>query len=233
MANENTSDSGSQAAGAYESIRQAIIEWELRPGEHITEHGLVNSTGFGRASVRAALTRLRHEHLVIAMPRRGYQVAPITFKDVTDVFGVRLVIEPVAARQVANRADPAIIEELDAINENCRIQEGPYSAGTYRAANNAFHVALARGTGNDRLAGITRTSLDDLQRILYLPQVARETDRVNATYDEHAAIIYAIRRRDPATAERLMHEHIELNKVQLIDALITTSNIGAINLVDA
>ncbi len=233
MANENVTESTSQAAGAYESIRQSIIEWDLRPGEHVTEHGLVAATGFGRASVRAALTRLRHEGLVIALPRRGYEVAPITFKYVTDVFGVRLVIEPVAARQVASRGDAALIEELDAINQQCRIQPGPYSAGVYRAANNAFHVALARGAGNDRLAGITRASLDDLQRILYLPQVARETDRVNATYDEHAAIIDAIRRRDPAAAERLMHEHIEMNKTQVIESLIATENIGAINLVEA
>src|SRR5688572_19380927 len=75
VANENTTESGSQASSAYEAIRQAIIEWDLRPGEHVTEHGLVDITGFGRASVRAALTRLRHEGLVIAMPRRGYQVA--------------------------------------------------------------------------------------------------------------------------------------------------------------
>ena len=232
MAHDQRTGRGSQAEDAYEMIRQAIIEWELRPGEHVTEQHLAAQTGFGRASVRAALTRLGHEGLVMAIPRRGYQVAPITFKYLTDVFGVRLVVEPACARQVAMRADAKVIAELEAINERCRMQDGPYFPAIYRQANRAFHVALAQATGNDRLADITRHALDDLQRILFLPQVARETDRVDATWAEHRQIIEAIRRRDAAEAERLLHDHIEMNKVQLIDTLIATEAIGTINLVE-
>ena len=232
MAHDQRTGRGSQAEDAYEMIRQAIIEWELRPGEHVTEQHLAAQTGFGRASVRAALTRLGHEGLVMAIPRRGYQVAPITFKYLTDVFGVRLVVEPACARQVAMRADAKVIAELEAINERCRMQDGPYFPAIYRQAKRAFHVALAQATGNDRLADITRHALDDLQRILFLPQVARETDRVDATWAEHRQIIEAIRRRDAAEAERLLHDHIEMNKVQLIDTLIATEAIGTINLVE-
>lgn len=231
MGKTNDKPAVSQAGEAYEEIRQSIIEWELRPGEQVTELHLTTTTGFGRASLRAALTRLRHEGLILAIPRHGYQVAPITFKDVTDVFGVRMVIEPSAARQVASRSDAEVIATLEAINEGCRMQSGPYSGKEYRAANKAFHVALARATGNDRLADITSTVLDDLQRILYLPQVARDTDRVVSTYEEHERILEAIRQRDPDAAERATFHHIEMNKVMLVDSLIATSEIGAINLV--
>lgn len=227
----NPDSNHSQSAEAYDMIRQAIIEWELRPGEHITELQLTTMTGFGRASVRAALAQLRHEHLVTVIPRHGYQVAAITFKDVTEVFGVRMVIEPAAARQVAARSDPAVIQQLEAINEQCRMQSGPYISSGYRAASKAFHVALTHATGNERLAQITSTSLDDLQRILYLPQVARDTDRVAATYDEHERIIEAIRQRDPIAAEQATLAHIEMNKTMLIDALLASSEVGSINLV--
>ncbi|MDQ3657558.1 MAG: GntR family transcriptional regulator [Chloroflexota bacterium] len=220
----------SQSTEAYDVIRAAIINWELPPGEQVTEMHLSIRTGFGRASVRAALARLSHEHLVITIPRRGYQVAPITFKYVTDVFGVRLVLEPAAAKQVAARGDSAIADQLDAINERCRYEPGPYDAARYRLANKEFHVAMARATGNDRLADITSASLDDLQRILYLPQVAMETDRVASTWDEHERIIDAIRRRDSDAAEQAAFAHVELNKVMLIDLLIGTSEIGSINL---
>jgi DNA-binding GntR family transcriptional regulator len=220
----------SQSTGAYDVIRTAIINWELPPGEHVTEVQLATRTGFGRASVRAALARLSHEHLVITIPRRGYQVAPITFKYVTDVFGVRLVLEPAAAKQVATRGDTAVADQLDEINERCRYVEDPYDPAAYRLANKEFHVAIARSTGNDRLADITSATVDDLQRILYLPQVARETDRVAATWEEHKRIIDAIRRRDPAAAALAAVEHVELNKVMLIELLIATSEIGSINL---
>lgn len=222
----------SQADVAYDRIRQAIIEWELRPGLQVTEQQLAGQIELGRASVRSALTRLSHEGLVLAIPRRGYQIAPITFKYVTDVFGARLVIEPAIGRIVAQRADPALIAQLNEINERCRVLDGPYSPASYRAANKAFHVALAHGTGNARLADMTRYLLDDLQRILFLPQVARDTDRVQSTFAEHAEVIEAIHQRDPVTAERLMFNHIEQNKVQLIDSLIASDAIGTINLVE-
>ena len=220
----------SQTAGAYEAIRSAIITWELPPGEHVTEGQLAARTGFGRAPVRAALARLVHEQLVIAMPRRGYQVAPITFRDVADVFGVRMVLEPAAAKQVAARGDAAVVAGLETINTRCRYAPDPYDAPALRHANKEFHVAIARATGNERLAAITSATLDDLQRILYLPQVARETDRVAATFEEHQRFVDAIRRRDPHEAEAAAAAHIELNKTMLIDLLIGTAEIGSINL---
>lgn len=219
-----------QSTQAYDVIRTAIINWELPPGEQVTELQLANRTGFGRASVRSALTRLAHERLVQVLPRRGYQVAPITFRYVTDVFGVRTVVEPAAARQVASRGDAAVVDELKAINERCRMGDGPYDGGALRLANKEFHVAIARATGNERLADITSASLDDLQRIVYLPQVARETDRVSATYAEHERIIDAIRHRDPVAAERAALDHVELNKSTIIELLLGTSEIGSINL---
>jgi DNA-binding GntR family transcriptional regulator len=220
----------SQTAEAYDAIRAAIINWELPPGVQVTEVQLANRTGFGRASVRAALARLSHELLVTTLPRRGYQVAPITFKYISDVFGVRLVLEPAAAKLVAARSDEAMISKLESINERCRYVADPYDPGRHRTANKEFHVALALATGNDRLADITSHAVDDLQRILYLPQVATETDRVATTYEEHRRIIEAIRRRDPAGAEQAATEHVELNKTTIIDLLIGTSEIASINL---
>jgi len=220
----------SQSAEAYDAIRAAIINWELPPGEMITEIQLATRTGFGRAAVRSALTRLSHEHLVDVLPRRGYRIAPITLRDVADVFGVRMVVEPAAARQVATRIDAALIEELESINDRCRLESGPYDSGPLRQANVEFHVAIARATGNERLVEITRASLDELQRILYLPQVARETDRVAATWEEHRQIIEMFRRRDAAGAEQAALTHVELNKTMLIDQLIGTSEIGSISL---
>ena len=220
----------SRSTEAYDVIRQAIIDWELPPGEQVTELQLASRTGFGRASVRAALARLSHERLVTTLPRRGYQVAPITFKYVTDVFGVRLVVEPAAARQVAARSDGAVADLLESINERCRYVAEPYDAARQRLANREFHVALAHATGNDRLADLTSALVDDLQRILYLPQVARETDRVASTHEEHQRIVDAIRRRDPDAAERAAYDHVELNKVTIIDLLIGTTEIASINL---
>jgi DNA-binding GntR family transcriptional regulator len=102
---------------AYERIHEAIITSELCPGAQVSESQLTADFGFGRAAVRAALTRLCHEQLVQAVPRRGYIVAPVTFKHIGDLFGVRLVIEPAATPPAAAHADQPLLAELERLNE--------------------------------------------------------------------------------------------------------------------
>ena len=230
MAIEGAAGAGTQAEDAYRAIRGAIIRWELEPGAQVSELQLASSFGFGRAAVRAALTRLRHEQLVESAPRRGYVVAPITFKQVQEMFGVRLIVEPAAAKIVASKADDLVIAELERLNQACEPRSGPYDVLALRQANKVFHVALTRATCNDRLAEITSDAVDHLQRILYLPQVNDRNGLVNSTFAEHARILDAIRARDPRAAEREMHDHVLRNKEGVIEALLDSRALRSLNL---
>lgn len=216
---------------AYGRIRQAIICWDLEPGEQVTELQLTGRFGLSRAAVRAALARLAHDGLVRPVPRQGFVVAPITMQNVQDLFGVRLIVEPAAARLLAQRGDTEIVERLNALNEACKIEGGIIDGGAQRQANAEFHVGLARATGNERLAEITRASLDEMQRILYIPQIAKDSTRIEETYEDHQRIIAAIRDRDPQATERATIDHINANRQTIIDALIGTTAIRSINLV--
>jgi DNA-binding GntR family transcriptional regulator len=229
MTVESASPAGkSQAQTAYETIKRSILRWELAPGEHVSELQLSTSFGFGRAAVRSALTRLSHEHLIRSIPRHGYVIEPLTLKHVRDMFGVRLIVEPAAARLAAQSAGVAEIEHLETVNRRCAHRDGPIDETALRDANKDFHVALARSSGNERLAEITSAALDDLQRILYLPSLNRVPTRINATFDEHEQILSAIRACDADRAEAVMRDHIELNKDFLIDMLLASSMMRAL-----
>ena len=224
-------NSHSLADAAYEAIRGAILRCELAPGAHVTESGLGGSFGFGRAAVRAALTRLGQERLVQVIPRHGYAIAPITFKQVHDLFGVRLVLEPAAARLAAERVDPVLVAHLEQLNEACAHRTEHDDPATLRQANRAFHVAIAHATGNDRLEEMTRVTLEELDRVLYLPQLVNVWERIDATYDEHRRIIAAICARDPEAAEQAASEHIVPNKRFVIDVLTSSPGLRSVNLV--
>lgn len=216
---------------AYGRIRHAIIVWDLEPGEQVTELQLTSRFDLSRAAVRAALARLAHDGLVRPIPRQGFVVAPITMQQVQDLFGVRLIVEPAAARLLAQRGDPEVIAQLDRLNEACRVDDMQFDGVALRQANAEFHVGLTRATGNDRLAAITRDSLDELQRILYIPQIAKDSARIEETFDDHQRIIGAIRARDPQAAEQFTIEHIAANRQTIIDALLGSAAIRSINLV--
>ena len=107
---------------AAEILRTDILACRLAPGATLSEAALAARTRLGRAPIRAALARLADEGLVLAVPRRGWVVSTVTIRDIHEVFDLRLILEPEAARRAAQaihlgRASPAELRVLDAICE--------------------------------------------------------------------------------------------------------------------
>src|SRR5262245_53345201 len=90
---------------AYDRIKEDIVVCRLRPGAEVTEAGLAQHYELGLAPIRAALSRLSQEGLVNVIPRRGYVITPITIQTVKEVFDLRLLLEPAAARAAAGRVN--------------------------------------------------------------------------------------------------------------------------------
>ena len=69
----------------FNTLRQAILRGELKPGERLMEIALSQRLGVSRTPVREAIRMLEQEGLVIMIPRKGAQVAEISEKDLKDV----------------------------------------------------------------------------------------------------------------------------------------------------
>lgn len=82
----------------FNTLRQAILRGELKPGERLMEIALANRLGVSRTPVREAIRMLELEGLVNMIPRKGAQVAQITEQDLNDVLEVRLGLEELAVR---------------------------------------------------------------------------------------------------------------------------------------
>ena len=140
MAIAETRGSG---AFAHERLRRAIVRLELPPGSAVSEQQLGDRFDLSKAAVRAALARLRAEGLVLAEPRRGHVVAPITLRDVGEVYALRLLLEPPAAAGAAGRLEPAALERLRATVRTRVDVEDAASIDRFLDANRAVHVAVA------------------------------------------------------------------------------------------
>lgn len=134
----------SLTAQAYRTLRSEILTTRARPGTAVSEGALAAAHGFGKAPIRLALARLSQEGLVQSQPRRGYVVAPVTLRDVKDVFELRLILEPAAARLAAGQADIAALRRLDEVCAASYRPEDPDSALAFLEANRAFHVRSRR-----------------------------------------------------------------------------------------
>ena len=73
----------------FQTLRQAILRGELKPGERLMEIHLAQKLGVSRTPVREAIRKLELEGLVLMIPRKGAVVAEITISDLDDVLEVR------------------------------------------------------------------------------------------------------------------------------------------------
>lgn len=198
---------------AHSKLRRAIVTCTLSPGAAFSEATLCARHGLTLASARAALARLRAEGLVIARPRSGHIVTPITPTDVRDIFALRRVLQGHAAEEAACRADPEVLRARDAA---CTAAEGRRAA--FIAANNAFHLAVAAAAGNARLTVAIRDLLDHAERLHHLGLRRRQGSPMPPW---RAPLIAAIVARDPAAARAATLTHLAAVERMALEAVAT------------
>jgi DNA-binding GntR family transcriptional regulator len=208
---------------AYERIRHDIISCVLAPGTEISEAQLCSQYKIGKAPVRMALNRLAHDGLVRAIPRRGYRVTPVTVKDIHDVFELRLMLEPAAARMAAGKVGTQRLRALDEISRSGYEPGDPRSTSRFLEASKAFQVAMARATGNARLAEAIERLLDEMTRLLHLGLALR--DRSQDLSRAQRALVKALARGDSDSAERICREQIEAARSMVLSAILTSSSV--------
>src|SRR5215468_4621034 len=160
---------GSLSERAYQRIRAEILFFQLAPGSRISESSLTERFSLRLAAVRTALVRLAQEGIIEKTDERTARVAPLTLKDVRDVYGLRLMLEPRAAELAAQ----AGVSGTD-LQRLRRLAESRYEVTSHRElveflnANREFNLLVATNSGNARLAAVL-THLQDLTlRILYV-----------------------------------------------------------------
>ncbi len=209
------------SGAAYERVRRAIVRVELPPGTPISEAQLVARFGLSKAAVRAALARLRADGLVLAEPRRGHLIAPLTMRDVREIYDLRLLLEPPAAAAAAGRMSAAELTRLRILCEPVPDLDDDASAERFLVANRAIHVAIAQAGGNRRAAAIVEQLLDDSERARLIALRAGAAEHGIRAHAEHLDLLRALESGDGTAAARLMTTAIHAFRDELIAALQT------------
>jgi DNA-binding GntR family transcriptional regulator len=214
----------SQTDAVYELIKAEIIQCDLQPGQQIAQPQLAERYQVGITPIREALQRLAQEGFLTPVPRFGYLVRPVTVSDIHEIYELRAILEPAAARLAAQRGSP---EALQAI---CQIADFTYTFGDqhsvtdFIARNADFHRSIAAVAGNQRLLEAISRGLDEMARLFHLGLTLR--DMSQAVRDEHRDIARAICSRDADNAEQVTRLEVARSKERLLDALVTSQALG-------
>jgi DNA-binding GntR family transcriptional regulator len=191
---------------AHEILRQAIIMNKLPAGERLLEEHLARELNVSRTPLREALKVLESEGLVQRLPSGGYQVAPLSDRELDNLYSIRLVLEGLAARRAAQHAT---VDEIDAIeqwNDQMKSHWHKQRIDESLQAGRSFHAAIYQASQNENLALMLTRLGDQIARYRYYSIVYR----VPEAYEDHTAIIAALRSHDAERAEALSRSHVEV-----------------------
>jgi DNA-binding GntR family transcriptional regulator len=188
-----------------ERIYAAVIEQRLPPKTKLSEAMLCESFGVGRMPVRRALLLLASQGIVDLHSNRGAFVSSPSRKEVRDVFDARLALEPSIVRQVAEHAEPSVLDALERhIQQEQQAKDGRNRREAIRLSGE-FHVKLAAATGNAVLIRMLRELVTRTSLIIGL---FGTSDVSSCEEREHGCILDALRKRDGNAADTLIRTHL-------------------------
>ena len=191
----------------FNTLRQAILTGELKPGERLMEIHLANRLGVSRTPIREAIRKLELEGLVTMIPRRGAEVAQITEKSMKDVLEVRRTLDALSAELACERISP---EEEEALKKACQNFEEAVKtkdAKIIAKADVALHDIIAAATGNQRLIQLINNLAEQMYR--YRFEYIKDASQHERIIKEHRIIYESIVKKDKVAASEMAKTHID------------------------
>jgi DNA-binding GntR family transcriptional regulator len=189
-------------------LRQAILDFRLKPGQRLIERELIEQIGVSRTTIREVLRELAAEGLVTTIPQKGAIVVVPTAEEAADLYEVRAALEALAARRFVAHADARQVAALrTAFSE---FEQVAHDAGDIRAmlqAKDRFYRVLLEGAGNRSIESIL-SGLQARVRMLRAGSLSAP-GRPAAAVEEIRAIVTAIEAGDAGAAAQAAATHVE------------------------
>ena len=198
----------------FNTLRQAILTGELKPGERLMEIHLADKLGVSRTPIREAIRKLELEGLVTMIPRRGAEVAQITEKSMSDVLEVRRTLDALCAELACDRISE---EGLAALKDACgQFEQGVAGRDAQRIAQAdvALHDIILQATGNQRLIQMVNNLAEQMYR--YRFEYIKDSSQHERLVEEHKIIYQSILNKDKETAAAAARTHIDNQKKAII-----------------
>jgi DNA-binding GntR family transcriptional regulator len=194
---------------AYERIRNAILAGQLEPGAVYSQSDLTRLLGVSRTPLREATRRLQSEGFFEHQPNRRLRVSPLAPDDLSELYAMRIALEPLAVRLSVPRMDD---DDVAVLRARLEAIEAACAAGDYeatRAPHRDFHQLLYAYAGGRMVRQVQelRDHADRYRRLVF----AGEADSVamlGVSATDHHQIADAAFARDGDRCADLMAQHL-------------------------
>lgn len=202
-----------------ERLRDAILNGELQPGQHVREEEISELLEVSRGPVRDAFIVLQREGLVRLLRHRGARVVDLSLTDLGEVYSLRASIEDLAVRLAIRRGDEddlaALDDSLAEMRTGLRRRLSEQEAARLDVE---FHDAIFAAAHHERLY-TTWSAIRMQVFLLLLRRNIANADWRGSTMQGHADILDLIRAGKEAAAAKAVRHHVSTGYGRIIAGL--------------
>ena len=201
----------------FNTLREAILKGDLKPGERLMELQLASKLGVSRTPIREAIRMLEQEGLAVTTPRKGAEVAKMTLKDMEDVLEIRDALDELAVRIACQKISDEQLKQLEDMKELFEKSTQTGNVKKIAEADVTFHDVIYEATGNPKLVTLLNNLREQVYR--YRVEYIKDPKSYPTLIAEHEAILESLKNRDVKNAVEAMHVHVA-NQAEAVKTVI-------------
>ena len=203
----------------YEAVKELIVNNQYKPDSVLQIDRLAEEFGVSATPVREALVRLEADGLVTLIHNKGAQVTCIREEDIRNIWEMRRLLEPYAARMSAGLIEAGEIDRME--REIRQMRDEPFDHDRYVASDNRLHELFYAHLANNLLKESIRRVHQMSMRIRYFAEsMDGPQDRViQEVIREHLDILGLLRKGDADRIAEMVHTHLLKGEQRTLSAL--------------
>jgi len=188
----------------YQTIRQAILEREIEPGEQINIRKLAERLNVSTMPVREALRQLEAEGMVSFNSNKRIVASQLSRSELYDIYSIRIPLEEMALLKCFERKDESELRHLEELQR--QMSKSDVIGVEWFNLNRAFHMKLHEMSGSLRLYQILQGLWNSTGPYLHI--YSEDKRAVIKGNQEHELILKALRKGDRSGAKRVLRKHL-------------------------
>jgi DNA-binding GntR family transcriptional regulator len=200
-----------------DGLMQALRNGRFSPGERLTEERVADVLGVSRTPVREAFGVLAQRGILTGRDGGGFYVSKPSLSSLENVFELRRLLEPYAARLAARRFKSTDLARLRKATAKLRKLVTTGSAALIAEANREVRRVLFGLCGNENLVRAIEQNSDHVYLIGMLTMNSKEIRAL--VLARHEQILKALVARDERAIERAVTEYLDAAHRSVIAAL--------------
>jgi len=200
-----------------ETIREAILKGNLKPGEKVAEPELAERFGISRTPIREAFRQLESEGYLTVVPRKGAVVAALSERDVQEFYAIKSILEGYAAELAATNLTEKELDKLAAVNNKLRQLAAEGDTRAFFRVHSEFHEIFIKAASNSKLSELIQQLGLKFTRLRMASLAV--PGRMDISVAEHDNLLQAFRNRDGKAAEALVKKTAAIGGKVLLESL--------------